>query len=275
MTTDQTRAKPFIQLPPRKIAVPVVLFVATCVSTWLVGGPAFSLALMTTLTAHELGHYFQAKRYGVPASLPYFIPMPLTPVGTMGAVILMKPGLGDRRTLFDIAITGPLAGMIPAVCFSILGLRWSQVVEITDQTSGLKLGEPLLFQWMAYLSFGNLPEGHDIVLHPVGFAGWVGLFITALNLIPIGQLDGGHILYALLLRRAHLFARGLLVAAIIAVVIWGYWGWTLMILLLLVMGAIHPATANDDVPLGNGRAVLGWGCLLFVLVGFTPVPFYI
>ena len=273
MTTDQ--AKPFVKWPPRRTVLSIALFVATCASTWLIGGPAFSVALMTTLTAHELGHYFQARKYGVPVSLPYFIPMPLTPIGTMGALILMKPGLGDRRTLFDIAISGPLAGIVPAVCFSILGLQWSQVVEITDHSSGLKLGEPILFQWIAHLTFGRVPEGHDILLHPVAFAGWVGILITALNLIPIGQLDGGHVIYSLLLRRAHLVAQGILLVAMIAVVVWGYWGWTLMILLLMFMGPIHPPTANDDVPLGSGRTVLGWGCLLFVLVGFTPVPFYI
>jgi membrane-associated protease RseP (regulator of RpoE activity) len=110
-------------------------------------------------------------------------------------------------------------------------------------------------------------------LHPVAFAGWVGIFITALNLIPIGQLDGGHILYALLLRRAHAVARALLFAATIAVVFWGYWGWTLMIFLLMLMGPTHPPTANDHVSLGTGRRVLGWASLLFVPLGFTPVPF--
>jgi len=271
MISGQPQAKPAI----RRLGLPILLYVATFLSTWLVGGPAFSLALMTTLTAHELGHFFQARRYRVPASLPYFIPMPLTPIGTMGAVILMKPGLGDRRALYDIAITGPLAGLIPAVSFSILGLHWSEVVEMTGQTSGLKLGEPILFQGMARIAFGTLPEGYDIILHPVGFAGWVGIFITALNLIPIGQLDGGHILYALLLKRAHFAAKGLLVVAIVAVVVLGYWGWTLMIILLLVMGPMHPPTANDEVPLGRGRTILGWACLPFVLVGFTPVPFYL
>jgi membrane-associated protease RseP (regulator of RpoE activity) len=107
----------------------------------------------------------------------------------------------------------------------------------------------------------------------VAFAGWVGIFITALNLIPIGQLDGGHILYSLLLRRAHLIAQLLLVAAAVAVVVWGYWGWSVMILLLMLMGPIHPPTANDNVQLGATRTVLGWVCLLFVPIGFTPVPF--
>ncbi len=259
---------------PRRL-LPIALFVATCVSTYLVGGWAFSLALMSTLLAHELGHYLQARRYGVPASLPYFIPMPISPIGTMGAVILMAPGMGNRRTLFDIAITGPLAGLVPALLFCVLGLQWSEVVVIADKQMGLMLGEPLLIKLLVYLTFGSLAEGQDVILHPVAFAGWVGIFITALNLFPIGQLDGGHVLYALLRQRAHALAKGLLLAAAVAVVFWGYWGWTLMLLLLMWMGPVHPPTANDYVSLGTGRTVLGWASLLFVPLGFTPLPFYL
>jgi membrane-associated protease RseP (regulator of RpoE activity) len=273
LRADLTTPETIAQGPPRRILLPIILFVATCLSTWLSGGLPFAVALMTTLLAHELGHFFQARRYGVPASLPYFIPMPLSPIGTMGALIVMQPGKGDRRSLFDIAVTGPLAGLIPALLFSVIGLRTSQVVQMADQPMGLILGEPPLFRLLAYLTFGPLGEGQDIALHPIAFAGWVGIFITALNLIPIGQLDGGHILYSLLLRRGHLVARALLLAAIVAVFIWGYWGWMLMILLLVLMGPAHPPTANDHVSLGTGRSVLGWASLLFVLVGFTPVPF--
>jgi membrane-associated protease RseP (regulator of RpoE activity) len=157
--------------------------------------------------------------------------------------------------------------------FCVFGLHWSEVVQLTGQPIGLTLGEPILFKLLSYLTFGPLAQGQDVVLHPVAFAGWVGIFITALNLIPIGQLDGGHILYALLLRRAGRVAQVLLAAAMIAVVVWGYWGWTLMIFLLMLMGPVHPPTANDNMPLGTGRTVLGWASLLFVLVGFTPTPF--
>jgi membrane-associated protease RseP (regulator of RpoE activity) len=228
---------------------------------------------MSTLLAHELGHYLQARRYRVPASLPFFIPMPFPPIGTMGALIVMQPGKGDRRSLFDIAVTGPLAGLVPALLFSVIGLNFSRVVPAPDQGSSRILGEPILFRALAYLQFGPLPEGQGIELHPIAFAGWVGVFITALNLVPIGQLDGGHILYALLRRRAHVVAQGLLLAAMFAVVWWGYWGWTLMIFLLMLMGPAHPPTSNDEAPLGTGRTILGWASLLFVLLGFTPVPF--
>ncbi len=228
---------------------------------------------MTTLLAHELGHFLQARRYGVPASLPFFIPMPVSPIGTMGAVIVMQPGRGDRRSLFDIAITGPLAGLVFALLFSVLGLHMSQVVDVNNDQFALKLGEPLLFKALAYLTFGPLNESRDVALHPIAFAGWVGIFITALNLVPIGQLDGGHILYALLLRRAHRVAQALLVGAAVAIVIGGYWGWLVMFLLLMLIGPIHPPTANDYVPLGPVRTILGWLSLLFVLIGFTPTPF--
>ena len=270
---DAPLPPPVPSRPPR-VGLPIFLFFATCVSTYLAGGLAFSLALMATLLAHELGHYLQAMRYGVPASLPFFIPMPASPIGTMGAVILMQPGMGNRRTLFDIAISGPIMGLVPALLFCVIGLQWSSVIVIDNQQPALMLGEPLLFKFFAYLTFGPLAEGEDIVLHPVAFAGWVGIFITALNLIPIGQLDGGHILYALLLRRAHRVARILLLGAAVAIVIWGYWGWTLMVLLLAWIGPVHPPTSNDQVPLGFGRTVVGWASLPFVLIGFTPTPFY-
>jgi membrane-associated protease RseP (regulator of RpoE activity) len=262
-----------VRQPPQPVALPIVLFAATCWSTWYVQDMSFSLALMSTLLAHELGHYLQARRYRVPASLPFFIPMPFSPIGTMGALIVMQPGRGDRRSLFDIAVTGPLAGLVPALLFSVIGLHYSSVVRVPDQWVGLTLGEPILFRLLTYMMFGPLPAGHEITLHSVAFAGWVGVFITALNLVPIGQLDGGHILYALLRRRAHVVAQGLLLAAMVAVVWWGYWGWTLMIFLLMLMGPVHPPTANDEVPLGTGRTILGWASLLFVFLGFTPVPF--
>src|SRR6185312_4087229 len=131
----------------------------TCLSTWVSGGPVFSLALMITLLAHEMGHYLQTRRYGVSASLPYFIPMPLSPIGTMGAVIVMQPGQGDRRSLFDIAISGPLAGLLPALLFSVIGLYWSEVVVVSDHHFGMTLGEPLLFKLLGHAVHGLLLEG--------------------------------------------------------------------------------------------------------------------
>jgi membrane-associated protease RseP (regulator of RpoE activity) len=227
---------------------------------------------MITLTAHEMGHFLQARRYHVAASLPYFIPMPLSPIGTMGAVIGMRGGMGDRKSLFDIGITGPLAGLVPALLFSVVGLQLSEVRAVTPERT-LSLGEPLLFKLLSYAVFGPLPEGSDVFLHPLAFAGWVGIFITALNMIPIGQLDGGHVLYALMRGKARFVSAALLAAAILAVTFGGYFGWTLMLVLLMLMGARHPPTANDDLELGLGRTVLGWLSLPFVFIGFTPTPF--
>jgi membrane-associated protease RseP (regulator of RpoE activity) len=259
----------------RRVLLPVLLFAATCYTTLDVGGPVYAGAIMFTLLCHEFGHFFQSVRYGVPASFPIFIPLPakLSPIGTMGAVIVMKPYVGDRRAIFDIGITGPLAGLVPAVVFSVIGLHWSHVVDTTGLKPGLELGEPLLFKALEHLMFGPLGPHEDVAIHPLAFAGWVGVFITALNLIPIGQLDGGHVLYGILLRRSYPVAQAMLLFAMLGVVLFGYWGWSLMILLLMFMGALHPPTANDDIPLGTGRTILGWATLCFVPIGFTPVPF--
>lgn len=258
----------------RRVLLPAVLFLATCVTTYMVGGLAFAVPLMFILTTHELGHFFQAVRYRVPASLPFFIPMPLSPIGTMGAVIALQAHVGNRKALYDIGITGPLAGLVPAIACSIVGLRLSEVVDVVGRPNIVTLGEPLLFKLLSFLTFGPLTGTQDVLLHPLAYAGWVGIFITGLNLIPIGQLDGGHVLYALLLRRAHRVATLVLFSAVVAVTVFGYWGWSLMLMLLFVTGPKHPPTADDTVPLGAGRIILGWLTLAFVVLGFTPQPFY-
>ena len=262
----------------RRVTLPLLLFLATCFSTYSVGGLTYAVPVMAILGAHEFGHYLQARRYGVPATWPLFIPFPGSPIGTMGAVIIQGAGWADRRALFDIAVSGPLAGLVLAIPALIYGIQWSTVIQIDLTKPAMYFGEPLVVQWLISIIHGPRPEGQDIVLHPVGFAGWVGVFITGLNLLPIGQLDGGHILYTLLLRRSHVVARWLLRSAVIAVVVAGsfvsasYFGWSLMLVLLVMMGSRHPPTANDYVPLGLGRTVVGWATLLFVLIGFTPAP---
>jgi membrane-associated protease RseP (regulator of RpoE activity) len=234
---------------------------------------AYAIAVMTILLAHEMGHYLQARRYRVPASLPYFIPMPGSPIGTMGAVIGMQPGIGNRRSLFDIGVSGPLAGLVPTLIFSVVGLYWSEIAPIGAHVSRGAVGFPPLFNFLAHWILGPVPAYHTIYLHPVAFAGWVGMFITALNLIPIGQLDGGHVLYAILREKAHGIAQALLILAMVGVVLYGYWGWSLMLLLLMLMGPIHPPTSDDSVELGTTRTIIGWLSLAFVPLGFTPVPF--
>jgi len=250
----------------------VLLFAATVLTTTHAGGLAYSIPLLITLLCHEFGHFLQARRWRVMASWPYFIPM-FPPLGTMGAVISMRGHMGNRRALFDIGISGPLAGLVPALAFSIVGLHWSTIAPVLPADHVNSLGTPLLFQWLGDLMLGPTPPGQDIYLHPVAYAGWVGIFITALNLIPIGQLDGGHVLYALLRQKAHIVAQILLIGALVAMVVTNNWNWLLMVLLLLLIGPNHPPTANDSVPLGTGRTILGWLTLCFIFIGFTPHPF--
>lgn len=258
-----------------------MLYLLTWVTTTLVGGFSYAAAVMTVLTLHELGHYLQARHNGIPASLPFFIPIPLPPFGTMGAVIAMRSHSAGSRALFDLAITGPLAGLVPALLFSAIGLQLSEVQPIETTEEGfVSLGTPLVFQWLTSLSFGSIPEGHTLVLHPIAFAGWVGIFITALNLLPIGQFDGGHIFYTLLPHRAYFVSLTLVSTGIVAIIADGFsgweigvWPWSLMIAIILLLGVRHPPTADIDAPLDWRRRLLGVATLLFVLIGFTPRPF--
>ncbi len=271
----------------RRVMLPLTMFLLTCVTTFVAGGAseatdaasfilagfAYALPVMTILICHEAGHFIQARRYGVPASFPYFIPMPIGPLGTLGAVIGMDARIGDRKALFDIGITGPLAGLVPTLIFCVLGLMRSHAIEgIPIDSDQPVLGTSILFSQLTQMLVEPLPEGQYINLHPMAVAGWVGLLLTSLNLIPIGQLDGGHILYGLLRRRAHRVATLLLTAAVVAVVFLGFWWWWLMLLLLMMMGAKHPPTANDNVPLGWPRHLLGWLTLALVPLGFSPMP---
>jgi Zn-dependent protease len=235
-------------------------------------GFIFFGAVMATLFAHEMGHYLQARRYKVPATLPFFIPLPIVPWGTMGAVIIQGAGVADRKSLFDIAISGPLAGLVFAIPITLIGLSQAHVAYIDPSMANPSYGDPLLLKWLAQLYFGRISEDHDVVLNAWLFAGWVGIFVTALNLMPIGQLDGGHILYTLIGRRAHGFALLLLAGAVTFMIVGGQFGYMVMVAFLFLSGPRHPPTADDSVPLGMFRIVLGWLTLAFVIIGFTPVP---
>ncbi|MGQ9576755.1 MAG: site-2 protease family protein [Thermoguttaceae bacterium] len=260
-----------LQYRPLRLWLPAVLFVATCFSTWYVAGWVYAACLMTILLCHEAGHYLQARRHGVRASLPFFIPLPFSPIGTMGAIILMEPRAGDRRGLFDIGITGPLAGLVPTLVFSVIGLYHSKPDLIDPRAT--EFGEPLIFRFLSRWIFGPMPEGFDVYLSPMAMAGWVGLLVTAINLFPIGQLDGGHILYGLLRWWARPVASMLLAGAVVAAVYFRMAQWWFMLLLLVLMGPGHPPTSNDYVRLGPVRTILGWLTLAFLPLGFTPDPF--
>ena len=278
-------------LRTRRTWLPAVLFAATCVSTFIAGtfysdrfnrgwGPAiadgvmYSVAVMTILLCHEMGHFLQACRYGVYASLPYFIPMPLTPLGTFGAVIGMDARRGNRKAIFDIGISGPLAGLVPTLIFLVVGLQWSHWVPAPPpgHGDGFVWGKPLLMQYLVYWINGPVPANSELVWHPVAFAGWVGLLITSINLVPIGQLDGGHVLYSMFREKANVVSVVLLVLAIAVSIVKGLTNWWLMLGLITFLGTRHPPTTDDYMPLGAGRYVLGILTLAFLFVGFTPVP---
>jgi membrane-associated protease RseP (regulator of RpoE activity) len=245
---------------------------------FLVGEPAalwkgipFAATLLGILVTHELGHYVLSRMHGVPTSLPLFVPGLPHFVGTFGAIIRMRAPLSDRRALFDIGVAGPIAGFVVAVIALVIGLRLSTVVPI--QTSyGLHLGEPLLLQFLSWLVLGPLSPTADVVLHPVGFAAWFGLFITSLNLLPIGQLDGGHVAYALWGARQ----RSIAVAFVPILMLFGWlgWkGWFLWVGLVGIMGLAHPPVLNPDRELGGTRLLVGWMALAIFALTFSWEPF--
>ncbi len=279
------------QRPPRSGEwVNILLFLATLVTTvyagatnrgadplshpsTLVQGLPFAVTLLSILGVHELGHYFTARRYGIIVTLPYFIPSPLPLIGTFGAFIKMKSPLTDRRALFDVGIAGPLAGLCVALPAIVVGLSWSELVpEGSTGHGGIVLGTPLLFSLLQWLTLGSIPQGADVLLHPVAFAGWIGLFVTALNLLPIGQLDGGHMAYALVgrhHRKVVIFTMLMLIGMGFA-----FWpGWLFWASLTLILGLKHPPPLNDLTPLDERRRLVGFGSLLLLLSLITPSPF--
>jgi membrane-associated protease RseP (regulator of RpoE activity) len=225
---------------------------------------------MGILLAHELGHYLIARKHGLDVTLPYFIPAPSL-IGTFGAFIRMRSPVRDRRMLLDVGAAGPLVGIAVSIPFLILGFRLSEVKLIEGQ-AGMSLGSSLLLSLLSWLVVGPIPNGYDIVIHPVGFAGWIGLLVTSLNLLPIGQLDGGHVAYALLGERQNKISRYVFLA-ILALGIFGWQGWLLWSLLLFIMGFRHPRPLEWWVPLDRKRKVIGWVAVAVFILTFIPVPF--
>lgn len=255
-----------------KARLHILLFIATSLTTYYVNGFWYSVAIMTILLSHELGHFFMCRKYQVDATMPYFFPVPLPPFGTFGAVIKMKGHIPNKRALFDIGAAGPLMGLIFAIPVSVIGLFLSDVRPVpTDTSHYLGLGEPILFSFISKLVFGNLPAGMDIYLHPLAFAGWAGLFVTALNLLPIGQLDGGHVMYALLGKKSSIVYRiGIFLFCVIAIFL--YPGWILFAILLLIFGFKHPSPLDEFTTLDRKRKILGIILFIVFIVSFTPVP---
>lgn len=255
--------------------VNLALLILTIAATWVTGGWLYSLTIISILLAHEMGHFLMCKKYGVPATLPYFIPFPLfNPFGTMGAVISMKGYIPNRKALFDIGAAGPLAGLALSLPALVIGLAFSTPVAVSGAPAeGLTLGESLLFKAVAYLVLGPQPEELELMLHPVAYAGWAGLFVTALNLIPVGQLDGGHVTYAMFGKKSYYFTWAFL--ASLGLLAFYNYSWVLFFALLALFGRRHPAPYDDHTVLDARRRKLGYLIFVIFVLSFTPVPFKI
>jgi len=236
-------------------------------------GFPFALTLMSILLAHELSHYFASRKHRVNATLPYFIPAP-TLIGTFGAFIKMKSPITTRQALLDIGVSGPLAGFIISIIVSIIGLSLSQVVPIQKTEGSLNLGDSLLFSFLSNLILDYRPGAQDILLHPVAFAGWIGFFVTSINLIPVGQLDGGHIAYALFGEK-HVYLSKILVPLMFLLGLLLWFGWVIWAILMLILGLRHPPILYGEVPLDGKRRFLGWLAFGIFILTFIPVPFKI
>lgn len=256
----------------KRLALHGGLFFLTVLSTWYVAGIAYSAAIMTILFAHEMGHYVVSRRYGVTATLPYFIPFPFSPFGTFGAVIKMRGSIADKKALFDIGVAGPLSGFILSVPCALVGVALSHAVKVDPSMYPMTLGEPLLLKFFEWIMIGTLPPGYDLLIHPLGFAGWVGLFVTALNLLPIGQLDGGHIIYAAFGRRSRHIHRILILMLLLFAVFYNA-GWLVLVVLLMVFGLGHPDPVDSGSSLDGKRKVLALLMLFVFVVSFVPAPF--
>lgn len=289
----------------RRIKLPAILFLLTCLSTFWAGvggwyalpdgmlvrrliishwqdGLTYMACLLAILLTHEMGHFLGTLRYGIPASLPFFIPFPISPIGTMGAVIGMDGRRADRKQMFDIGLAGPLAGLAVAVPILLIGIH-------TLNSAGPGHGPYRLDLPLAVRSIlaWYPPAGYDASAAPVGeiwyshlnpffMAGWVGLLITGLNMLPVSQLDGGHVLYALFGRRSRWVARGFMLGAIAYLIATGTWGrWMVMILLVLLIGISHPPTRDDSVKLGWLRVGLGLVSLAIPLLCLPPQVLHI
>ena len=233
-------------------------------------GIPFSFTLLMILAAHEFGHYIMAKKHRIDVTLPYFIPAPSF-IGTFGAFIKMKSPLLDRRMLLDVGAAGPLAGMIIAVPVLFVGLLLSEVRPGAAET-GLSLGSSLFFSLMSWIVHGYLPDEVNLILHPIAFSGWIGLLVTCLNLLPVGQLDGGHVAYAIFGPRQRVVAV-IVVAVLILLGLTGWSGWLVWAAILLLMGTRHPRVVYEWIPLDSTRKVIGWVTLAIFVMTFTPTPF--
>lgn len=276
------KQKPSYKMP----WINIVLFILTFFTTTFAGtlmagkepfilknlkyGLSFSISLLTILLFHEFGHYILSKKHGVEASLPFFIPAPSF-IGTFGAIIKMKSNIDSKNHLIDIGTAGPLSGFVISIPFLIYGIYNSSIVDTIPEGS-LSLGDSLLIKILIKIIIGNLPESKDLMLHPVAFAGWIGCFVTAMNLFPVGQLDGGHIAYAFFTKRSILISR-LFIFILILLGFFSWEGWFLWAFLLILIGTKHPPVLDESEKITPIRKILGIFSLIVFILTFIPAPF--
>ena len=244
----------------------------------LAGGLWYSVGVLAILGAHEMGHYVACRYYKLDASLPYFLPF-LVPIpgfqtGTLGAVIRIRSPFLTRAVLFDVGVAGPIAGFVVLVPVLFAGLAMSQILPLPTSGGGVYLGEPLLFKWATWLVLGPVQEGFGLNAHPMVFASWFGMLATALNLLPFGQLDGGHITYATLGRLStpiSILTVGSAVAMTFISTSWLFLT-VMMVVMLAVLGPRHPRVIYEYEPIGSTRRILAVVALLILAFCFTPVP---
>lgn len=230
----------------------------------------YSVALLSILLGHELGHYLTCRRYGIQATLPYFIPAP-TLIGTLGALIKIKSPFTRKEELFDVGANGPLVGFLLSVPALYIGLLHSRMIPALPRESSIFFGEPLLLKVFVWGIFGNTAQNQDLILHPLAVAGWVGLLVTSFNLIPVGQLDGGHILYALFGEKTRKLAVGIVIILVILGIF--YWaGWLIWALLIGLIGLKHPAILDEGQQFSRKRKVLSLAVALIFIFSFIPAP---
>jgi len=276
--------------PEQNLRLHIILFLLTLLTTTCCGsfladrnpftsldgfaaGLPFSVTLLCILGVHEFGHYFASRRWRVNVTLPYFIPVPLPPIGTFGAVIKMRSSIPNRKALVDIGVAGPIAGFVVSIAATIIGLRYSTVLPIdtTDVSMAYILGESFMFKFLTWITLGTLAENQNVILHPMAFAGWLGFFVTALNLIPFGQLDGGHILFAVSPRTHDLLRRiRIPVLLLLGITFWS--GWFVWAIILLILGSRHPYPDYSEPDIGTLRYILAALALVIFVLCMMPMP---
>jgi len=253
--------------PEALLAIPFPLILIH--PLFLAEGLKFSLPLITILLAHEMGHYVVCRRHGLQVTPPFFIPAPIG-IGTFGAVIRIREPIRDSRQLLDIGAAGPIAGFVVALPFLFFGIAASEITAALPETGYLLFGEPLAFRIVSGLIHPGLPPEADMLLHPTAMAAWFGLLVTALNMLPFAQLDGGHVAYALFGRHHRKAAWPMLFVLFLLGFRWpGWWIWTVIALL---MGVVHPRIWDEDRPLDPRRKLVGWLALLILALTFMPQP---